>query len=199
MTVLIWIVLGVFGVVLLVVCGALIEMYRTLEQVRVQSGVLDMRTKLDVGADVETLKAAGLPAELVHAERGLLLILSDRCSTCSLLAARIAGGPPKDMWVLLQPHSAQSAAGWLAEYELDQCSRVIVDVEERIVDPLNIRISPAAVRFVAGEVVAAHTVPSPRRLIEEMSWLRKGGPDEPTYGPVHESFEAVAKQTKMLR
>lgn len=195
MTLLIWVVLGVFAIALFLLTGALIEMYRSLEQLRKQTGSKDFLTKMDVAADAATMESAGFPPGLFQGERGLLLILSDRCSTCGTLAERLAGALPEGVWIMLQPHSGESGASWLAEHDLDQTSRVIVDVDQSLADVIDIRITPTVIRFSAGEVTTAHTVPSPRRLSEELQWLRKGGSD-PVYGPVHESFEAVNQMTK---
>lgn len=196
---LIWVVLSLLGLVVFIMCATLVELHRTIDQVRSESGALDNRTRLEVAAQVDTLRSAGLPGALFSDSPTLLLVLSDRCGTCNLLGEYLLGGPPPDVWILLQPLEAESATRWLNDYDMDSSPRVIIDTNEDIVDALNIRVSPAAIRLRGGQVVAAHTVPSPRRLREELRWLRKGGPDVPTYGPVHESFGAVARQTNMAQ
>lgn len=195
MILLIWLVLALMAIALFVIFGALVEMYRALEQVRVQSGAVDFRTKLDANADNSELLQLGIPTESTSAGRRLLLVLSDRCSTCELIAERLAGGPPQDVSVVVQPHSEESVTIWLRAHSLDNSDNVVIDADEAIVDALGIRISPAAIRLRHGEIVAAHTVPSPRRLQEDLQWLNKGGPDEPEYGPAHETYRAVAAQT----
>jgi hypothetical protein len=197
MVVLIWVALGLLAAALFIAYGALVELYRTVEQVRAHAGALDSRTKLDVSVSRHDLASSGLPNDVILADRALLMILSDRCGTCESIAERLAGGPPKDAWIVLQPYNSQSAAKWLDDHDFGDSPRVIVDDRERVIDALNIRLSPAVVRLRNGSVVAAHTLPSSRRLTEEMHWLRKDGPDEPEYGPVHESFDAVARQLEM--
>ncbi|WP_327662662.1 MULTISPECIES: hypothetical protein [unclassified Streptomyces] len=194
MTAAIWIVLAALALALFIVCGALVEMYRSLEQVRERSGASDAPTKIDVELESGVLAQAGLDAELGAPERALLLILSDRCTTCDVLAAAMGGWVPDDVRVLLHPSSAESARRWLTRHGLLDSPSVIVDTDNHISDVIGIHITPTALRISSGEVLAAHTVPSSRRLFEELGWIASGGPDEPQYQSPGASYHEVMHQ-----
>lgn len=196
MTVVIWIVLGALCLAAFVVCGALVEMYRSLEQLREHSGASDVPTKLDADLDPDVLHKAGIASMFTSSERALLLILSDRCSTCEIIAQQLTGGPPENVWILLHPVSGESGANWLTRHALDTSPSVLVDDDEHIVDGIGIRITPVALRIKNGSVVAAHTVPSSRRLADELWWVTSGGPEEPEYASPHPSYHALMNQLR---
>lgn len=196
MMVAVWILLAAFGLTLFIVCGALVEMYRSLEQVRERSGASDAPTKIDVELAPDVLQRAGLDPELTRPERALLLILSDRCSTCDVLAGNLGGQVPDDVRVLLHPVDAESAREWLTRHALDGSPSVIVDHESRVSDAIGIHITPTALRIRSGKVLAAHTVPSSRRLFTELDWVVAGGPEEPSYQAPRESYHAVMNQVQ---
>lgn len=177
----VWITLTVVALVLLLVCGALVELYRGVGQIRAGIGLLDIRNKLDVPTDGVISAAPDIPEGVLTAEWALLLVLSDHCHTCDLLAERLAGGPPDHVWITVVSYNAESASAWLRSHDLDSTSQVIIDTEERILNILGTRVTPAGLRLHLGRVVAAHTIPSTRTLQEELAWARKGGVVEPEY------------------
>ena len=189
----VWIVLAAFGLALFIGCGALVEMYRSLEQVREHAGASDAPTKIDIEFAPDVLEQAGLAPELTRPERALLMILSDRCSTCEVIAEALNGGLPDGVRVLLHPHNAESADRWLTRHNLAGSPAVTVDLGSRIADVIGIHLTPTVVRISNGHVVTAHTVPSTRRLFQELEWLADGGP-EPRYQAPSESYYAVMGQ-----
>lgn len=190
----VWIVLAAFGLALFIGCGALVEMYRSLEQVREHAGASDAPTKIEIEFAPDVLEQAGLTPELARPERALLMILSDRCSTCETIAGALNGGIPDDVRVLLHPYSAESADTWLSRHNLAGSPAVTIDHGGRIADVIGIHLTPTVLRIAGGRVVTAHTVPSTRRLFQELEWLADGGPDEPRYQAPGESYYAVMNQ-----
>ncbi|TDC00067.1 hypothetical protein E1091_05615 [Micromonospora fluostatini] len=185
---LVWIVLVAFAAAFVLVFGALVEMLRTLEQLRIESGILDSLTPIDVPAGPAALTAAGLTPLLADRPRAIVLVLSDMCVTCRKLAERIAGGLPDDVWLLFEPKTVQTGEKWLSQYGLGSDPRLLIDPDGRLAAALQMQISPAVVRIRDGGVVAAHTLPSPRRLEEELRWLRGGGEDRPMYGHIPDTI-----------
>lgn len=178
---LIWVVLAAFALALFLIFGALIEMFRTIEQIRVETGIMDSLTQIEIPLRDGLASFAGLPTELEHRERSLLLVLSEMCTTCRQLADRLVGDMPDGLWVVYEARSYDTGQHWLSQYGLANHPHVVVDSEGPIAQRLGIQISPAVIRLRDGVVAAAHTVPSLRRLEDELQWLQTGGPDQPSY------------------
>lgn len=196
MTLLIWIVLGGLCLTLFVVCGALVEMFRSLEQLRKHSGASDLPTKLDDDLSVKVLHEVGIASKFTNSGRALLLILSDRCSTCDVIAQQLGGRVPDNVWILLHRATRESGENWLARHALESSPSILADEDEHIIDGIGIRITPAVLRIKNSSVVTAHTVPSSRRLANELEWLTGGGPGEPEYAPPHPSYHALVNQLR---
>jgi hypothetical protein len=175
-----WVVTAVFAVALFLIAGGLVELFRTVEQLRVETGIIDSVTLIGTPS-AQSVGESGLPEALVQSDRAALLVLSEMCSTCRQLATRLADQIPADMWILFESRVEDSADAWLRQNGLAGNERVITDSRGRVANALGISISPAIVRIRDGTPVAAHTIPSVRRLEDEMNWLRAGGPDRPIY------------------
>jgi hypothetical protein len=165
-------VLLLFAVVLFLMAGAVLEMHRGLTQVRQQSGVIDSPVALDVDLPRRLPADDILPPELLGRDRALILILSDHCSTCSTIAEHLNGTVPDGAWILLAPQTPESGRDWLARHSLGaEPGTVIRDDRGRLTRGLGVNISPAVLRVRKGQAVAAHTLPSARRLDDELAWL----------------------------
>lgn len=164
-------VLVALAIALFLMAGAVLELHRGLTQVRQQSGVIDSPIALDVELPRRLPAEAGLPADLLHRGRALVLVLSDHCSTCGTIAEHLGGALPDSVWILLAPQTPESGRDWLSQYSLSADSAVIIDDRGRLARSLGVNISPAVLRVRNGEAVAAHTLPSARRLDDELAWL----------------------------
>jgi hypothetical protein len=170
-TVLLWVVVGVLSVAVFLLFGAVVELHRGLEQVRRETGVLDSPVVLDLDVPVPLPAGRGLPADLFDRPRALILVLSDLCSTCGTIAEHLHGGLPDGVWLMLSPQSPDTGRDWLARYGLADAADVVVDDRATLSAAIGVDISPSVLRLRAGVVVAAHTLPSARRLDEELVWL----------------------------
>jgi hypothetical protein len=186
---LVWLVLAAFSVAIFLVFSALVEVFKTLEQIRSQTGINDLPIPFDINA--EAVGSAGLPEGIQTAERALLLVLSDRCGTCDQIAAGLEGRLPDSLWLLVAPRSQESGSKWLSRHGLTDTPRLILDYSDDIARTLGIQISPAVLRFRDGRAVAAHTLPTARRLDGELQWLRDGGADQPTYVGNPRGYETI--------
>jgi hypothetical protein len=161
------------GVLLLLLLGSQIEMYRTLEQLREYSGLIDRPLPLDL-PDERTPSRVGLPDTLDSAVRSVVLLLSDRCGTCRSLAAHLDGSVNRDLILVVEPGPGGEGAGELAlMYRLDP-ERTIVDRDGSVSGGLGIKVTPAAVVIENGRLVRASTVPSTQQLDMILSNLRAG-------------------------
>ncbi|GAA2338652.1 hypothetical protein [Dactylosporangium salmoneum] len=163
----------VLGVLLLLLLGSQVEMYRTVEQLREYSGLIDQPVPLDLPSE-RLPSRVGLPAALDDAVRGAVLLLSDRCGTCRSLAAALDGAVNPDLVLVVEPGHGADGAGELAlTYRLDP-DRTVVDRDGRIASALGIRVTPAALVIEHGRIARATTVPSTRQLDMILSNLRAG-------------------------
>lgn len=171
----------VLGVLLLLLLGSHVEMYRTVEQLREYSGLVDRPLPLDL-PDERTPSRVGLPATLDSAVRGVVLLLSDRCGTCRSIAAALDGAVNPDLVLVVEPGQGADGAGELAlMYRLDP-ERTVVDRDGGISGALGIKVTPAAIIIENGEMVRASTVPSTRQLDMILSNLRAGRSRAPRVG-----------------
>jgi hypothetical protein len=172
---LVWTVfLVVIAIVIFLLSSAVLELHRGLEQVRQQSGVIDSPVSLDIDLPRPLPASGSLPPEIFDQDRALLLVLSDHCSTCTIIAEHLGGALPPSTWLLVTPQSPEAARDWLSRYGFAAGSRVIVDERAALSRAAGVTISPAVLRVRKGTVVAAHTLPSARRLEDEVAWLGNG-------------------------
>ena len=100
------VVLCIFGGTLFIQFGALIEMYQQLKQVRHYLEIVDTPTPIALGS-LEGARPSdiGLPAALDEAAQAMILFLSNKCETCSIIARSFAGTLPDGLWVVVVPES----------------------------------------------------------------------------------------------
>jgi hypothetical protein len=165
-------VLTLFAVAIFLLIGAVIELFRGLEQVRKETGSYDSPVSLEMDLPKRLPPASGLPEDLLRRGRGLLLVLSDKCSTCGAIADHLGGTVPASTWLLFAPQSRESGTEWLTRFGLNAEPRILLD-DGRLAKLVGVNITPAVLRIRDGNVVAAHTLPSGRRLDDELDWLAK--------------------------
>ncbi|MGH3912403.1 MAG: hypothetical protein ACRDTC_03170 [Pseudonocardiaceae bacterium] len=153
----------ILGVVVFLLLGAQIEMYRTIEQLRDHSGLIDLSIPLSLPRVGARPSSVGLPESLDSAVRGVVLLLSDRCATCRSIAASLDGALPRDLVLVVEPGQPDEPSGLTTSYQLDP-ERTIIDSMGRISGGLGIKTTPVAVVIENGRLVRATTVPSSRRL-----------------------------------
>jgi len=159
---------AVLALLVFVLFGALLEMYRDVRQLRDVAGILDRPLNVDISSVAGTKPSIyGLPQSLDSAPSAIVLFLSERCGTCRSLAAGFGRTLPAGLWVILEASDPHSAAGFLDSYGLRDISsdgRVIVDVARGIASRIGLDTTPVGFRVENGLLVSATTVPSSRYL-----------------------------------
>jgi hypothetical protein len=161
--------IAVLALVVFVLCGVVLELFRDVRQLRDAAGILDRPLEVDIG-DVAGSRPGsyGLPAPLDSAASALVLFLSDRCGTCRSIAAGLERQLPPGVWTVLEARSADSAAKFIESYELApmlEDGRLVVDVAGAIAARLGLEVTPVGFRVENGRIVRATTVPSKRYLL----------------------------------
>jgi len=165
MAVLALIAVGLLSLLVFVLLGALLELYRDVRQLREAAGILDRPLSVDIGPLVNTAPSKyGLPEALDSTASALLLFLSERCLTCRVIASSLAQSLPPGLWVVAESRNAQAAEKFLEVTNLRTDDRVTLDVEGKIAARLGINTSPVGFRIESGRFVSATTVPSVRYL-----------------------------------
>jgi hypothetical protein len=159
---------GLLGLLVFLLFGVVLELYRDVRQLREVAGILDRPLEVDVGNVAGSPPSRfGLPAALDSLSSAIVLFLSDRCGTCHALAAGLNGQVPSGLWIVLEARTPESAGQFLTSYELARASneqRVFVDVAGRIAETMGLRTTPVGFRVEQGRLKGATTVPSRRYL-----------------------------------
>jgi len=159
---------GVLALLMFMLFGALLEMYRDVRQLRDVAGILDRPLSVDIGRVQGTVPSGyGLAPALDAASAALILFVSETCSTCRVLAASFDTSLPAGLWIVVEARSAESASAFLASTSLGTLSstgRVAVDVAGQIAGRLGLDTTPVGFRVENGRLVSATTVPSVRYL-----------------------------------
>lgn len=173
---------AVLALLVFVLFGALLEMYRDVRQLRDVAGILDRPLSVDLGPVLGTAPSShGLPRALDSAASAVVLFLSERCGTCRSLAAGLGRPLPAGLWVVLEARDASSAAAFLESYGLTAITsdgRLIVDVAGEIAGRIGLETTPVGFRVENGMLANATTVPSSRYLtsiLPEPIRLRRAG------------------------
>lgn len=160
---------GVLALLVLVLFGALLELYRDVRQLRDVAGILDRPLNVDIGSVGGTAPSThGLPRPLDTAASALVLFLSEKCATCRSIAASLEKPFPSGLWVVLEARSTQSAAEFFESYGITRKTsggRVVVDVEGEIASRIGLDTTPVGFRVENGRLTTATTVPSSRYLL----------------------------------
>jgi hypothetical protein len=155
----------VLATIIFVQMGALVELYRQVQQIRVFLDMVDNPESVELPAKGRRPGTVGFPAELDTARRAAVLVLSNKCLTCRTLAERIRGDRlPPGLWIMVVPVLGDVTA-FVAEFELVG-PRVFVDHDQHISENLGIEMTPVAVVVEDGLLAEAQTVPTVRQMNE---------------------------------
>ncbi|WP_407563925.1 hypothetical protein [Streptomyces sp. 184] len=173
MTIVLSVSVVVTAVLVFLLLGSQIEMYRLIEQIRKHGGLVDRPQPIEIAKVGEPPSSAGLPAELDSAAAAIALLLSDKCANCRSIAASLDGSVPPDVLLVIAAQDPAIDPDLTLSYDLDP-NRTIIDPAARVWDELGINTSPVAVVVKHGRLTRATTVPSTRQL----DVLRKSLQDE---------------------
>ena len=159
---------GALSLLVFVLFSALVELFRDVRQIRDALGILDRPRSVDLGPAAGAAPSAyGLPRQLDDAPSALVLFLSDRCSTCRILAATLGGTLPAGLWVVVEAASCEGAAEFVEMFGMTPRladGRVTLDSGGAIAGRLGLNTTPVAYRIENGVLKDAATVPSVRHL-----------------------------------
>jgi hypothetical protein len=153
-----------FGIVLVLLFGAVVEMYGQLNQIRDHLDMHDNPSPLELGESQDIRPSSiGLPDGLDGAEEAIVLFLSNKCQTCHQIAATLnPGALPPSLWLVIVPVSGDIQE-FIDQFQL-RGDRIVLDEEEQIVSRLGLDITPATVVVKNGRLDHAQTVPTTRQL-----------------------------------
>jgi hypothetical protein len=173
-TVLLLVAVIVLSAVVFVLAGACVELFRDVRQLQEATQVMDSPIELPLGGVGEPPSAYGLPSVLDGAPVGLVLVLSDKCVTCRSVARSFEGTVPPGLHVLVEATDRRAADAWLLEHGLAADGDVIrFDEGGAVAAGLGLLVSPAAIVVRDGRIAGASTVPSSRRLREQLRGLKE--------------------------
>ena len=159
---------GLLALLVFVLFGALLELYRDVRQLRDVAGILDRPLAVDISRVAGTEPSRhGLPGLLDSAASALVLFLSEKCTTCRTIAASFDRSLPPGLWVVLGARSPDSGAAFLESYGLTPSAasgRLLVDPAGQIAQRIGLDTTPTGFRVENGRLVSATTVPSIRYL-----------------------------------
>lgn len=157
----------VLGVLVVLLGGALVEMYKNLELLREYSGLVDEPVPVEIAGEGTAPSALGLPAWLDEQEHAGVLFLSNRCSTCRSIVldlSKMATFPPNLVLVIDRPDGHDGALAY--DFLPEHC---VVDERHRIFDRLELTTTPSLVTVRGGALAEAVSMPSTRRLLERLA------------------------------
>lgn len=156
--------LGVLALVVAVLFGALVELFRDVRQMRDALGILDRPLDVDLGHIAGTQPSThGLPRELDAQHSAIVLFLSERCETCRALVAGLTRPLPNGLWVVIEARDAASAVQFAEAHQLSD-DRIMIDIDGAIAGSMGLDTSPVGFRVEHGVFTSATTVPSSRYL-----------------------------------
>lgn len=161
------------GVLVFLLLGALVEMYRDLAQVREYSGLLDRPVPVEIGDRKGTRPSEwGLPSSLDTERRALVMFLSDTCATCRTIVTSLNGTVPDHVVLVLEPGAKGATGEYVAPIAAAGSNRVVIDLDRSIAERLQIQMSPTALVIENGTIDHAITVPSVRQFDALVSMTR---------------------------
>lgn len=166
MTTLALVLAAVSTLVSLICFAALIEMFKSLEELQKYVEYNDAPKALpDVTSSLlgHFPSQHGLPRRLDGEAFAAMLLLSPRCHTCARVAAELAKGIPPGLTVVVTGAEEKIAREWLQSLGLTS-DNVILDHEYQIVNSMALYTTPALIRIIDGRFAGAWTIPSYRAL-----------------------------------
>jgi hypothetical protein len=172
------------GLTLLVLtcCGALVEVFQQLEQVRTTIKLDDKPIPLELRSGGTSVTDLGLPPVLAEIPEMILIFLSSKCVTCKSIAHAFRGGAPERVWFILETDAdgRKELSAALSTTE----SRIVWDKTGQIAKVAGIDITPSVVTLSYGAIVRAYAVSSAHQVFALIptvlpAAILQGNGDEP--------------------
>jgi hypothetical protein len=149
--------------VLVLVCAALVEVFRQLNDLREVTQLDDRPTPLTLPRDaLAGASAIPLPGELAETPVAAVVVLSPDCATCITIAQDLGGQPLPTVWFTVagEDHGESRVRRSLA----GQGDRLVAGLGDALRDRLGLDVAPAVVVFDFGKVRHAFAVGSTRQV-----------------------------------
>ncbi len=180
-------------------CGALVEVFRQLAEIRTVLNLEDRPLPLAIGGGELRTTALGLPEHLEQEPELLIVFLSGKCSTCLAIAEAFRGGSPSSVWFVVDEATNSSR---LRDSLHESAERVIVDVGSATASRTGLEVTPAVLTAHFGQVARAHAVSSPRQVMAMIPVVASRiGPPVPVNGATlaDDRVNAIAKFSSVTR
>jgi hypothetical protein len=152
----------VLGIVVLLLLGAVVEMYRSIEQLREYGGLIDRPRTMQLAVKGDRPSTLGVPQEMDSLASALILFLSDKCGTCRSIASKLQAGIPDNVFVIVDPGVGEDREQELS-YDLDP-EKTIIDRTGAISKRAGIDVTPSAIVVENGRISRGSTLPSARQF-----------------------------------
>lgn len=162
---------AVSTLVSLICFAALVEMFKSLEELQKYVEYNDVPKALpDVTSSLigRIPSHYGLPRQLDSEAFAAMLLLSPRCHTCARVAAELSKSIPQGLTVVVTGAEESVAREWMQGLGLSP-DDVILDHDYGIVNRMALYTTPALVRIIEGRFAGAWTIPSYRALRSVMN------------------------------
>ncbi|HVL97036.1 MAG TPA: hypothetical protein VM266_14350 [Solirubrobacteraceae bacterium] len=171
--------LAIIAVLLVLVCAALVEVFRQLNELRAVTQLDDRPIPLTLDARTRARRLP-LPAPIAEAPQSAVVILSHECATCVAIAEELGREPLPTLWFTVVGGSradsrVQRALAGQGDHRVDGLADVLRD-------ELGVDVIPAVLTFEFGELRHAYAVSSTRQVNALMPTVfalgsRRAGPD----------------------
>lgn len=158
-----WVLIGTVGLafVVAICCGALVEVFRQLADVRAALNLDDQPRPVNVLHAGIPARQFGLPEQLDALPEAIVIFLSATCGTCFAIAEAFRGGAPDSVWFVVSAERNHRILHPLSALG----DRVIVDPGAEIAGRLSLEILPMVLSLRFGAILRAHAVSSPRQVL----------------------------------
>lgn len=152
------------ALVVLLTLGAVVELFRDVQDIRVILGASDHEVSVDIGAlQHRTLESFGIPNA---PGLELILFLSEKCATCRQIAIDTGENVPDNLLVVVQCKT--EGADW-STVILPVRERVLVDAGGHLGDRLGINMSPLVLRVYEGAIQSGFSVANLQQVLESQA------------------------------
>lgn len=168
--------LVVITVILALLFGALVELYRQVQNIQDQT--IGAPTEIDVriGAEIpENIITERFGAEADESTRHAILFLSDSCATCYTIARELPRRQSLPLAVMIVAPSKSTADEWLSRARLSDYPGVFYDANRQVAEHFGVSVSPSVLLFEKRCLVEGWALPAPRPFDSVRRWLADGG------------------------
>lgn len=185
---------GVIAVLLALVCGALLEVFRQLESIRVITRLDDHPVPLELKAQGRSSHEVGIPIALDEVPEAIAVFLSGKCSTCRTIAAAFKGGAPNDVWFILEADQ-ESARNALLALLAVSADRAVWDQGSVIADTIGLDVMPSVVSLTYGRLTRAYGVSSVKQVLDLLPAAQPAQMVRSDGGLTSEAFSAPVRSS----